>query len=215
MAIKHGQAGVTLIELIVVVAIFGLVSSVLLFNYSDFSSNVSVRNLSQEIGLAIRKAQSYATSVRTVDAVGTNSSQYPAYGINFSLENGISSDDYLSDQKQFILFSDLDQGQQVGNNFYDSNGKSCGTPTTDDECVEGFLINTADRITQLCTNLTGCGAKQVNIVFRRPSPDADICVVESGSCRSDKADYASIVIESAKGLTKTVTVWNTGQISVQ
>jgi prepilin-type N-terminal cleavage/methylation domain-containing protein len=248
---KYSQSGVTLIELIVVVAIFALVASVLLFNFSDFSTNVSIRNLSQEIALSIRKAQTYATSVQSIDAANTSTTTYPAYGITFSVggkiegpqlveadvasgpqairpEAELSAEPVIKrniqaftvspsspNQKQFILFADVPRtGDTAGNRLYEDGG-SCGAIGQGNECVESFTIKSADRIVALCTDLTDCSAKQVNIIFRRPAPDADICVVEGGNCRSDKASYVKIVLESAKGLQRTVSVWNTGQISVQ
>jgi prepilin-type N-terminal cleavage/methylation domain-containing protein len=210
MAIRNSQAGVTLVELVVVLGIFGFVASVLIFNYSDFSSNISVRTLSQEVGLAIRKAQSYATSVRTLDAAGTNTTQYPAYGISFSFEYGTDPNDTYSDEKQFAIFTDIDGGNT---DVYDTSGGECGNPVQSEECVELFTITSADRIAKICAG-GDCDQKNISIVFRRPSPDATICIVEGDQCVK-KVSHAQIFVESAKGLQKQITVWNTGQISVQ
>ena len=209
MAIRNSQAGVTLVELVVVLGIFGFVASVLIFNYSDFSSNVSVRTLSQEIGLSIRKAQTYATSVRTLDAAGTSTTQYPAYGVSFEYEHGDDPNDTFADSKQFVIFTDIDGGNT---DVYDTGG-DCGNPSVKEECVELFSITSADRIAQICTEVTDCDARNISIVFRRPSPDATICIIEGDQCVR-KVSYARIIVESAKGLQKQITVWNTGQISV-
>lgn len=238
MVIKQSQRGVTLIELIVVIGIFAVVSSVLMFNYSDFNSNISIRNLAQEVALSIRKAQTYATSVQSIDVARVSTTSYPAYGISFKVNRAsdigeIARSETLQEvtideerasgmvpsDRGFILFADIpdpDSGSATGDRLYNYTDE-CGNPQPGSECVENFGISTADRIVAICTDLDAwrCGAEQVNIMFHRPSPDADICVVENGSCMDRKATYAKVVLQSPKGIQKIVTVWNTGQIGVQ
>lgn len=209
------NSGVTLIELIVVVSIFSVVSSVLLFNYSDFSTNVSIRNLSQDIALNIRKAQTFATSVRGLTTDGGRS--YPAYGIVFSLESSAGA--FEPNSKNFISFVDvIPVGNQVPNKKYDNNG-ICGTVTEGSECLEATTINSADSIVSLETDVTGgpISSGTVAITFRRPSPDAIICYIPSGdsNCADQIPSYVKITLRSAKGLTRTISVWNTGQINVE
>jgi type II secretory pathway pseudopilin PulG len=210
----HHAAGVTLIELVIVVGIVAVVSLMVLFNYSKFSTNISVRNLAQEVALSIRKAQSYATSVQTFP--GGSTSSYPAYGIAFSLAAPSSSVTTPS-QKRFVLFADVDSD---GTYDYTSNG-TCGVPAIGNECVEGFGITTTDSITQLCSpaitgTCTSSAAQTMTAVFCRPSPDAAIFSNGSGvgGC-ANSATYTEAVVQSAKGLTQRVRLWNTGQISVQ
>lgn len=227
MAIRNNlQAGVTLIEMLVVVAIIAVVSSVIMFNYSDFSSNVSVRNLSQEVALAARKAQTYATSVRSVD--GTNivdSSAYAGYGISFST-NDTQTDPYLPTSKRFMLFVDIPDGSNTDRGTYSQTaGQACGTPTSSyNECIESFGITTSDKVLAICggqdvasysSNVSTCTSTgSVDISFKRPSPDAKIIYTPQNGIPIQSA-YAQIVLESAKGLKRGITVWNTGQISVQ
>jgi prepilin-type N-terminal cleavage/methylation domain-containing protein len=208
MAIKNSQNGFTLIEMLVVIAIFGVVASVLLLHYSDFSTDVAVKNLAEEIGLSVRKAQSYATSVRSID--GTNSilsDTFPAYGISFSTQSS-SSTLYDPTLSSFVLFAD---------NLYENSG-SCGNPAPGSECVESFDITSGDKVVSLCTSTNAgdtpdCSAKTVNVVFHRPNPDATICVVNDGACLAPVSDLI-VTVESPKGLQDTITLWNTGQISV-
>ncbi|MBP6858025.1 MAG: type II secretion system protein [Candidatus Pacebacteria bacterium] len=215
MVKKHNkQSGVTLIELIVVIGIFAVVSSVLLFNYSDFSTNVSIRNLSQDIALSIRKSQTFATSVRGISPGGT--AQYPAYGIVFSLEPNI--DTFSPNSKRFISFADIiPSGQSTPNKKYDSNG-TCGSPSEGAECIESISINSSDSIIEIETDVLGSQTTgSVVITFRRPSPDAIICLIPSSQdvCTTQIPSYAKIKLRSAKGLIRTVSVWNTGQINVE
>jgi prepilin-type N-terminal cleavage/methylation domain-containing protein len=211
MVIRSKQSGVTLIELIVVISIVALISSVLMFNYSDFSTNVSLRGLSQEVALAIRKAQTYATSVHSA---GTGS--YPAYGISFSVQDPGGS--YEPSKKQFELFADIPIAPDpLPNKMYDTDG-DCGNPVSGAECIEEFSITSGDSIVGIETDVTGLvKTGSVTITFRRPTPDAIICYSALGPhdpCIPQSISYVKLLLQSAKGATRMVTVWNTGQISV-
>ncbi len=214
MAIKKNNkkifsSGVTLIELVTVIGIVSVVSAVLLFNYSDFNSNVSIKNLAQEVALSIRKSQTYATSVRSADISG--STTYPAYGIVFSLEP--SNNPFSPTPKRFVSFVDIPPNKK-----YDSDGSNCGTASVGNECIESFSINSTDSLVTLETDTAGLVTSgTIAISFLRPSPDAMICYIPSGQsdCSSQVPSYAKMTFRSAKGLTKTVSVWNTGQINVE
>jgi prepilin-type N-terminal cleavage/methylation domain-containing protein len=210
------QSGVTLIELIVVIVIFSIISSVLLFNYSDFSTNVSIRNLSQDIALTVRKVQTYATSVQSINNSGVDTRTFPSYGISFSLDD--TSGSFDPNKKRFVVFADIPStSDSLPNKLYDNNGV-CGSPAVDSECLESFTINSSDTIVEVCTDVTGCVAVgSVDITFRRPVPDAIICYKETldADCQTSSISYVDIVLRSAKGLTRKVSVWNTGQISVK
>lgn len=229
------QSGVTLIEMLVVVGIIAVVSSVIIFNYSDFSTNVSIRNLTQDVALTVRKAQTYATSVHTIDGLPGNVSTrtYSAYGVSFSLERprgggpvviGPNADTTTPSAKRFALFADIpaDGGTLDGLYRQDTN-TPCGNPSLGNECIEVFDIMTVDRIVGICvegndtsTSDTPYDCPQtggVDISYRRPNPDAVIMARDGTSSR--QVSYAKIVFESAKGLRRAVLIWNTGQISVQ
>ncbi len=254
---KSLQAGVTLIEMLVVVGIIALVSSVLIFNYSDFSTNVSVRNLSQEIALAVRKAQTYATSVRPIEGLnGISSRTFPAFGVSFNISDiPLSPSVATPNSHQFILFADtfVDSRDQDAGHYEHTD--RCGAPAPGDECLESFTFNTADKITSICGSSDGSrpscySSAIVDITYRRPSPDAIICMtgitpassgtsIPGGGGRNElvknesvpldgqpsgrpgvrfescSVSHVVVNLESAKGLKRSVTIWNTGQISVQ
>ena len=49
--------GMTLVELIVVLAIFMIILGLTIFDYSSFKSTTTIQNLADDIALTIRKAQ--------------------------------------------------------------------------------------------------------------------------------------------------------------
>lgn len=213
------QSGITLIELLVVIAIFVVVAGVLMFNYSSFQTGVSVRNLSQEIALAIRKGQTYATSVRLSDNGTFNTDSFAGYGIAFSSSTPqIQKGKYNVDNKNFILFADFpDSSTNKGDRLYEGFSE-CGTPHDGQECVEMNSITSGDIIKRICyevsTSPDCITTSMANVMFKRPVPDADICIVQGGACKDIKVTDLQVTIQSAQGQTKTIKVWNTGQISV-
>lgn len=79
------QQGFTLIELVVILTIFAVMSSVLLFNFKGFNKNVERSNLAQDIALLVRKAQSYGISSSTLNIntlIDTNTIA-SRYGLSF------------------------------------------------------------------------------------------------------------------------------------
>lgn len=203
IALKSSK-GFTFVEMMVVIFIFAVVSAILLFRYSDFSTSISLRNLSQEVALSIRKAQTLATSVRG----GSPADAYNAskgYGLYFNLSN--YNIKYGGGDSSFVIFRD-----ENGDMLYTQNGETCGTPTMIDECLEKFAITTGDKINTICVETT-CSTPSIGgatIYFRRPNPDAKI-FFEAGRI---ERSYADIELISKKGAKKTVRVWNTGQIGV-
>ena len=63
------NAGFTLIELMVVIAIFTLITTIALFDQGKMNSNVLLTNLAYDIALSVRQAQSYGIGVKYSDPV--------------------------------------------------------------------------------------------------------------------------------------------------
>ncbi len=205
--------------MLVVIGIFGLVSSVLMFNYSDFSNNVSIRNLSQDIALNLRKAQTYATSVQSLPN-GASTTDFPSYGMSFSPSTTAGST--IAYNKQIVFFADIPTGAPLAPNKKYDYGVACGSPDVNNECVQRLTITTQDKVLQVCRDVNSveqCATSGVlDVTFRRPTSDAIICYRSGGyigECAVENSSYAKVILESPKGLRRTVLIWNTGQIAVQ
>ena len=149
------QNGFTFIELIVVISIFAIMSGVVIFKFDDFSSNITLQNLSHDIALRIKKAQNEAIFGQSntigqqnfgVSYTGEYADRYaPTYGIHFSPDNN----------KQFTFFADR---QFTYNGTYDIGGSTCNSPGGGTECLEDVNIQGSETITELCVNVTTVGS---------------------------------------------------------
>ncbi len=186
-SIKKTAKAFSLIELLVVVAIFATISSVVLANHSRFNNSVLLGSLAYDIALSMRQAQVYGLSVKQF------SNQFQVgYGIRFE---GTSS---------YIFFADVN-----ANKRYDSGTDSivetftlgrghrvlrfCATPSSGlEKCTDS-----SNPITSL------------DVVFFRPNPDAWI------RTSSDTVfSRARIVVASVSNETRTINIQSTGQISI-
>lgn len=227
---KNKNAGVTFIELIVVISIFALISTVVLFNFGDFSTSISLQNVSQDIALKIAEAQRSAVSGRSnviLANTPTTPEYSPTYGVLFSTALAQSSitNNFYSPGKEFVSFIDLPDysNPAYGNGIYDIGSTPGQFQTTcldtsqgnfNTECLDRSIITTGDRIIDICIDGDqNCGYNDVTILFRRPFPDAIIHTSDD----SYSASYGSaeIKITSAKGAIKSVFINKLGQVSVR
>lgn len=228
------QKGMTLIELLVALVIFSIITGVVLFNYGDFNASLTMQNLADDIALTVRRAQSYAIGVR-----GRSGDFNIGYGVYFDITqyNSESPDTDLYDgtNKSFILYKKyipLDSGSSDFSPVYENEDGTCDGSNSD--CLEMLYITSSDYISEIKVKPSGedeqtlggeDNPKGVNILFIRPNPEPYICVMENNLCwentgtsPSDKPsiEYVKIKISSLKDLDseKFITISNTGQISV-
>lgn len=187
--------GFSLIELLVVMGIFGVISLVVLVNHSKFNSSVLLGNLAYSIAVSIREAQVYGVSVQQY-----NSTFQTGYGVHID----------ASDTKSYILFADTN-----ANNTYD--------PETD-AVVKQHTLNKQHEILKFCgvrstgaeecsDGSTAIGISTLDVVFFRPDPDANI-TSDKTTENSGMYSSAKISVTSVSGEIRSLSVASTGQISV-
>jgi prepilin-type N-terminal cleavage/methylation domain-containing protein len=206
----HSNKGFSLVELMVVIGIFALISGVVVFDYGRFSSNLIVTNLAYEGALAVRQAQVYGISVKqTKAAQGTGGVSLDAsYGVWF--ENPASG----GLNQNFYLFADAVGG--TTNKFdRDINGNNI-------EEEESFSMNGSNTISKFCvtnSGATSCSSDgridSISIIFKRPEPNAKIYAYKGETTVVNGGSKAEIIFTSGRGDKKArMTVTSTGQISV-
>lgn len=213
--------GVTMVELIVVIAIVAILSGMMFFDYGKFKSSTSLQNLADDIALSVRKAQMYAVGARGVNG---NNFDY-GYGVHFTIKSPTNNINEGSN-KAFILFVDMNTSQNKSINGYDypNDISSCGTITMENECLEILSITGADYISEIKV-IKGNSPPDIlnqnsvlDIVYTRPNTTPTICYRNNPNnpCNeNNKMSQAIITVKNDNsGTTKTVTIYNNGQISV-
>ena|SRR3989338_10010651 len=199
--------GLTIVELMVVIGIFAVISGIILFNYRSFQSNATVNVVAQEIALTMGKARSYALGLQAPGAMAIL--PIKGYGVRF--------DSAINDQITFFV-----ELATVDNQFTTSSA-TCGNPVAGSECVEYYKIGTGDKIKSIIVdteeiNLTDQNSS-IDIIFKKPSGDMVFCVHKfSSTCSSSASSsvgFVDIVLESKNGINKTVHIYGNGQISVE
>lgn len=180
----------TYVELIVVLAIFSIMSSIVMFNYRDFQSKVEIKSLSNDIALRIVQAQKDAMSGKLTQNGGND--WKPAYGVYF--DKGDSTN------KEFIYFADLSN-----DSFYQSN-----------EELETININKSYYISDLNIVCSGTTAlipvSSLSVTFKRPDSKAVIQSVPDASCT---VYYAVINFSSPNSASSFITIYSSGRIQIK
>lgn len=179
-------SGFTLAELLVSVAIFTVITTVSVFNYSSFNSSVALTNLAYEIALSVRQAQFYGITVKQSVSTGNFDS---GYGVHFD-----------ANTTTYTLFEDRNK-----NHLYESANES----------LETYAIRRGNRIGKLCAGGTtlDCTLTSLDLSFLRPNPDTFIA--RNGSAATlGTSEKAFVCLVSPKGVYRKVIIEATGQISV-
>ncbi len=182
--------GFSLIELLVVTAIFIVITGLVLANHSRFNSSVLLGNAAYDIALSVREAQVYGLSTQIYSGAFQ-----AGYGVHFQ---GTS---------QYFLFADLDAGH---NKRYDQ-----GT----DKVIQTYTLTRGHSIKNYC-GVKVDGTKEcsdnasaithLDIGFLRPNPDSTI----TGDAPGVGYSSGTITIKSGSNETRTISIQSTGQISV-
>jgi type II secretory pathway pseudopilin PulG len=221
--------GMTFLELVVVMGIFAAIAATVLFNHRDFSTNVALQNLSQEVALQLKRAQTDAVSGKTPtlsDAQEANINNLlsldwtPSYGIAFNsdLHPGeffyyFNRDDAGND---FLDFYDLETGSYSLGDCEVSGDSECleeiylpGNVVIDLICFDFDQIISGGT----CADSGGVEADSAYISFTRPRGNASIMEFDDGS--GSYAGNVFIRLSTAFGGQRFVTVWESGYISIK
>ncbi|MEI6528760.1 MAG: prepilin-type N-terminal cleavage/methylation domain-containing protein [bacterium] len=189
--------GFTLVELLVTITIFVVLTGVVLFSQNKFNGSIMLTNLAYDTALTLRQAQTYGVNVREFNG------NFMPYGVHFDKTN----------LKSFILFTDLN-----------SSGVFDGDPTvcldqpngTDDGCVQKFNIKSNNLIGSICSSVTDnntCDYQSADVTFKRPNPEANIRLTKNASTAI--FDNVRIILSSPTNETREVIVQKNGLIYVK
>ncbi|MFA4890510.1 MAG: prepilin-type N-terminal cleavage/methylation domain-containing protein [Candidatus Paceibacterota bacterium] len=193
--ISDVRRGFTLVELVVTISIFIIISTLVFANYPKFKSQLSLKKTSQEIAFAVREAQVYSLSVKEYN--GT----FPGYGVHFD----------ISKPDTIILFADVNK-----NSKYDEFDEGDGI----DGKVKEYKIRTSDSFSSLCGNEKSsppgsCGLSKMDAVYLRPNPLITLKGWDNGGSLLPNFSDVEILISSPGGATKKIIIWVSGQITIE
>lgn len=208
---KAFQRGFSLPELVVVIGIFVLISSVAMFNQGKLSSSVLLTNMAYEVGLAVREAQTYGIGVRSEDSTGT--SFRGQYGAHFSVDDETA-------RRQVIVFADGINGN-APNSTYDTGEEKYiyEFENRRGNKIDGICIGALPLNTPCTSALSNDGSTgfftSADILFKRPNPSA-LVFSPSFITAEPRSDRVYIIISSLTGDDcRAVIIEPTGQIRVE
>lgn len=182
------SAGFTLVELLVSITIVSIISAAVIYDYGSFSRNIELKDLTYEVALTLRQAQTFGANVKTFSG-------------GFDVGYGVHFEDSYAGTK-YILFADKDRNFE-----YDA------TDGIEDE----FNLYAGYEIYDACATTVGgderCLSTSLNrldIVFDRPELEANFRT----NISTDVYQSARIIIKASDGRTQEVSVGITGYIEV-
>lgn len=197
------RGGMTYVELIVVLSIFAILSTVVLFNYKGFEEKVEIRNLANNIALKMVDAQKSAISGEL--PLNPPSPWKPSYGVYFDLNESSNTGN-----KVFYYFIDLSdpQNKKFDTPFCPSIG----------ECLDKIEIKNGNKIESIKVFYKDKGitptsiTKDLHITFTRPSLGADI--KSNFHTFALPIDRVEIIISSSSSIGSIIKVYPSGRIQV-
>lgn len=182
--IRNYQRGMTYVELIVVLSIFSVLSSVVLFNYGDFQAKVDIKNLASDIALKIVEAQK--SSLNGVLPATYTEGWKPSYGVYFE----------TATPTQLIYFANFN------NDYNDISDIVLDQPLF----PKNIYIDKLEVVGNSCPSISS-----LSIVFRRP--DFSAILTSQGAILSC-ASYIQITIKSPKGAKAYIKIYPSGRVQV-
>jgi prepilin-type N-terminal cleavage/methylation domain-containing protein len=191
LKIPAKQAGFTMTELIVVMAIATVIMTALIINQNSWNDQLAVKTQAYNLVMMIRQAQIYSLGVRE-DTAGSGNKFNVSYGMYFSTTGGV----------RIAFFADRN-----GNHEYDS-GEMIGSE---------IVLNRGVTLPSVCrSDLTcpGSGVKKVSITFKRPDPKSYLYFRTSPGVQFIGGP-AFLVLHPPSGSDVVIRIEDNGQISIQ
>lgn len=212
-------SGFSLVEMMVVLAIISVVTSIALIGQGDFNRSILLTDTAYTVALSLREMQTYGLSSRKF-----NSTQNAGYGAYMSSANTGS----------YVLFADTMDADAVDRNAYATNCLFGGTGTPEskpgdciytagsDGIVQTYAFSRGFRIskfcglngaTKYCSTDASLPLTEMNVVFLRSNTESAVLAKRNGVWTV--LTSAEIYLQPYDGSsTKGICVSRVGQISV-
>lgn len=206
--------GFTLIEMVIVLAIIGIVTTITLTGQSTFDRSLLLTDSAYRVGLSIRQMQTYGLSSRAF-----SSANNIGYGVHIASASPGS----------YLLFADI---SATGGTLSNCPVGTVGTPDYKignciydggDGMVESYSFARGFKVADVCGKDTGgtrrCMSsgylKAFDAAFLRPNPDAVITGQQTADSSWIALTSGEIYITTADGsATRGICISQVGQVSV-
>lgn len=194
------RAGFTIAELIIIIAIFTIITTVALLDQNRLNSGVLMTNLAYETALSVREAQVYGVGVRNFGSENEFGGQFGTY---FDM---ISSD-------RIVLFSDKNQDAA-----YDPGEAQYQYVFTEQRGNKIKALCLGSLGGSACSTASTAHVNSLRIVFKRPNLEAKFYATDDTGEVTDGrlVGPAYIVVDNIDGNNcRAVIIQPTGQISIE
>jgi len=218
------------IELVVVTAIIGILSTVVIVSQGSFSRTILLKNTAADIALSLRSAQVFGIGSQSTSNFETNA----PYGIDFS-SAGTNSYIFFADTAPSVAYKASTSGTPSNPASKSGDGVYCPTSGYPTECsnsnkrpdvaVQTYTLNNGMTIDNFCayvgaskyckTGGTTSGMTHLSITFTRPNPSAAFKVLDgAGATVVASFDQACITVKSPAQVQRAILVTAIGQITL-
>jgi prepilin-type N-terminal cleavage/methylation domain-containing protein len=212
--LKSAVRAFSLIEMIVVLAIIGMVMSVVLLGHANFNKTVLLNDVAYTIALSLRQMQSYGLS-----SIYFKGYSNAGFGVHFDLATPSQYENYadIEGTPPSLLTSQcpaVTSGTpevKPGNCRYDDTSEDLRTFTLNGQYTIKDLCGTYNG-TPYCSVSSSCTTAKLDITYIRPNTQAIIV----GTCNGSTYPLSAgcVKIQSREGTTKTVQFTELGQVFV-
>ena len=195
---RNNEGGFTIIEIAVVILIFGIVTALVLNNYNRFTNDAILTNMAYEMALSVREAQTFGVAVSNRKV-----SFDTVFGVNFTIPSGSSG------TSVYHLFEDVGGYE----NRYDHGATCPSIEEGQDTCQQQYVLQRNINIVDLWVKgSSGCQqVDDINIAFDRPNPEP---LIFGDGSNYQNQNLAQITLQSPENTERHVFVRRNGQIFV-
>lgn len=185
------RRGFTMIEVVVMLAIITILSAIVLVNFTGLNEGGTLNRAQRELGLALRRAQNMAATVKQIEVGGTPDVP-PAIGVQLSTQAGSNG--------SYLLFGDLDQNGRFGAGLENIEKP---IPFFRNIIVKEFRNETQAVI----------AIPTLNILFQAPEAVMTFHDDTNGTLINEPT--LRVILEAPSGQIREVTIRTSGQISIK
>lgn len=196
-------------ELIVVLSIFAIMTSIVIFNYNKFLDDTNIKVLASDVALQVVTAQKSAIDGELQSAPFTSNDPTvvpsPAYGVYFNTSS-------LANSENFVYFADMNNDGACEDG---SGGCSVIGPAS--EVLNTIGITNGNYISKIeitDNNNNSCPVNNLTVVFKRPDTSARISTTTPIAPCSSIASATITISAPDPSVVSNIEIYPSGRIQI-